>query len=182
MPKGIIFFIIVLILSACDSKAPDREKHSNASVTTQKSSGSALKTPQETVERYNQLLAEGYKKLNMTSLQEVATSEQAEKAYVHMAAIGEGKMRMISQLKKLDFIYIDTSKPKQCRVTTREIWDFSYYNIQTGIKLEEEKDYVYHVAYVLEKRNGQWIITTISATGDERLAEKNKPRHIRAPR
>jgi len=118
--------------------------------------------------RYNQLLSEGYKTTNMTKLQEVATPELAEKAYYHMAAIGEGKSRLVSDLKKIDFVDTDCSKPSECRVVTKEVWDFAYADIQTGARSNEVKDYLYDVQYLLESRQGRWTITEITATGEER--------------
>lgn len=40
------------------------------------------------IRRYNEFLIYGYKNLNMNPLHEVAAPEVAEKAYYHMAAIG----------------------------------------------------------------------------------------------
>jgi hypothetical protein len=118
--------------------------------------------------RYNQLLSEGYKTTNMTKLQEVATPALAEKAYFHMAAIGEGKSRMVSELKKISFVETDCAKPAKCRVVTKEWWDFGYADILTGKRSNEVKDYIYDVQYLLENRQGRWIITEITATGEER--------------
>jgi hypothetical protein len=120
------------------------------------------------IAKYNGLLSEGYKTTNMTKLQEVTTPELSEKAYYHMAAIGEGKSRMVSELKKLDFVETDCSKPATCRVVTKEIWDFAYADILTGARSNEVKDYRYDVQYVLENKQGRWLITEITATGEER--------------
>jgi hypothetical protein len=133
---------------------------------------SATKAVAETthnmITKYNGLLCEGYKTTDMTKLQEVTTPELAEKAYYHMAAIGEGKSRMVSELKKLDFVETDCSKPAMCRVVTKEIWDFAYADILTGARSNEVKDYRYDVQYVLENKQGRWLITEITATGEER--------------
>jgi len=118
--------------------------------------------------RYNQLLSEGYKAINMTRLQEVTTPELAEKAYYHMAAIGEGKSRMVSELKKINFVETDCSQLTKCRVASKEWWDFGYADILTGKRSNEVKDYIYDVHYLLENRQGRWLITEITATGEER--------------
>ena len=117
---------------------------------------------------YNTLLSEGYKSTNMTKLQEVTTPDLAEKAYDHMAAIGEGKSRMVSELKKMDFVETDCATPGKCRVVTKERWDFAYADVLTGARSNEVKDYLYDVQYVLENRQGRWIIVEITATGEER--------------
>ena len=124
------------------------------------------------VERYNVLLAAGYKNLDMNPLQEVATVEQAEKAYTHMAAIGEGTVRMVSRLKKIDYVQVLFPREDKGVVRTREIWDFAYTDIKSGRKNEEVTDFPYDVSYTLEKKDGRWLITDVVASS-ERDAQEN---------
>jgi hypothetical protein len=131
------------------------------------------------IKRYNFLLAEGYRNLNMNPLQEVATVEQAEKAYTHMAAIGEGKARMVSQMRRIDYLQLLFPSEEKAAVRTREIWDFAYTDIKTGRKSEEVKEFPYDVTYTLEKRAGRWLITDVVA-GSERDAGENPPKEPRA--
>ncbi|MCM0080603.1 hypothetical protein L4X63_03265 [Geomonas sp. Red32] len=119
------------------------------------------------VERYNQLLSDGYRNLNMNPVQEAASVQLAEKAYSHMAALGEGKARMDSRLKKIDYRSIDFTAPTRCLVKTDETWDFAYLDIKTGVKTGEVKDFVYHVAYTLEVKDGRWLVTEAAATFDQ---------------
>ena len=118
-----------------------------------------------TIRRYNQLLIEGYKKMNMNPLQEVTTPEQAEKLYFHMAALGEGRLRLDSTLKDISFASIDMSKPGEATVITRETWDFTHVNLNTGGKFAEEKDFIYEMRYTLKSREGRWLITNVSTIG-----------------
>lgn len=120
------------------------------------------------IERYNQILCQGYKTMDMTGLQAVATKELAQKAYYHMAAISEGNKRLVSALKKIDFVATDCSKPAQCTVDTKELWDFGYADILTGQRSDEVRNYTYEVRYRLENREGRWQVTDITATGEER--------------
>ena len=127
--------------------------------------------------RYNELLVFGYENLNMNFLQEVATPEQAEKAYFHMAAIGEGRVRMRSHLKKIDWARIDVSTPGKAVVQTNEVWDFAYHDIKTDKKGQEEKDFVYHITYTIAReKDGRWLISDIAATSDEKGKPAPKPR------
>jgi hypothetical protein len=165
----IAVFILPLLfvaIAGCNSAS------SKPSAEASKPPGSSASNPAELshslIVRYNQLLSEGYKTINMTKLQEVATPELAEQAYYHMAAIGEGKSRMVSEFKKIDFLQTDCSAPLKCSVVARERWDFAYADIVTGARSNEVKDYDYDVRYQLEKRQGRWMITEISATGEER--------------
>lgn len=113
--------------------------------------------------RYNNLLAECYKKLNMNPMQEVATLDHAEKLYIYMAAIGEGKERLESKLKKIDFINIKFPDRNTVIVKDREIWDFRYVNIKTGQAVEEKKDFVYNLIFKLVKKNGRWLVKSVTA-------------------
>jgi hypothetical protein len=157
---------LVSVLSGCKDSSPN-----NAAETSRTPATALSRSSEEThklVERYNQLLSEGYKTTNMTKLQEVTTPELAEKAYFHMAAIGEGKSRMVSDLKKIDFVETDCATTQKCRVVTKERWDFAYADIITGARSNEVKDYLYNVQYLLENKQGRWMITEITATGEER--------------
>jgi hypothetical protein len=167
-----ILCTMACLLAGCENKAPvttgnkQPDSHGQPTVMTG--------TPEENgrmarkmVERYNQLLIEGYRKLNMTPLQEVATEQLAKKAYYHMAAISEGFSRMNSTLKKIEFVKTEFTGPSRCQVQTREVWDFFYSDIKSGKLHKEVRDYVYHVNYVMEITEGRWMITDIVATGDE---------------
>jgi len=163
---SLIIFFLVATLVGCKDSTPN--KVAKPSKTQTPAVFSSAEESHKMIARYNQLLSEGYKTTNMTKLQEVTTAELAEKAYYHMAAIGEGKSRMVSELKKIDFEETDCSKPAKCRVVTKEKWDFGYADILTGARSSEVKDYIYDVQYLLENRQGRWIITEITATGEER--------------
>ncbi len=166
--KHMLFIALFLIaaISGCKEPAPNRAAESTRPQTP--AATGVSEQSHKLIERYNQLLVDGYKTLNMTKLQEVATRELAEKAYYHMAAIGEGKSRLVSDLKKINFVETDCSNQLKCRVVTREWWDFAYADVLTGKRFNEVKDYVYDVQYLLENRDGRWLITEINATGEER--------------
>ena len=150
-----LFFLLLSTLPGCkDSTTKQAVEPSKTAA-----ASPAADESHNMIKRYNQLLSEGYKTTNMTKLQEVATAELSEKAYYHMAAIGEGKSRMVSELKKLDFLETDCSKPALCRVVTKEIWDFAYADILTGARSNEVKEYRYDVQYLLENKQGRWLIT-----------------------
>src|SRR6185369_7005507 len=166
--KHIIFIILFLISAITGCRESATNKVSESARPQASAASGASEESHKLIERYNQLLCDGYKTMNMTSLQEVATKELAERAYYHMAAIGEGKSRMVSELKRINFVETDCSKPSKCRVVTKEWWDFGYADILTGQRSNEVKDYIYDVQYLLENREGRWLITEIAATGEER--------------
>lgn len=168
--KRSVFILIILIAAGAGCK--DHASTKGPAVVEVSPPTAASATPaaesQKLIMRYNQLLSEGYKTTNMTKLREVATPELAEKAYYHMAAIGEGKSRLVSELKKIDFVETDCSKPAICSVVTKEWWDFGYADILTGKRSHEVKDYLYDVRYLVENRQGRWVIMEISASGEDR--------------
>lgn len=122
--------------------------------------------------RYNELLAFGYEHLDMTPLQEVTSERQAEKAYFHMAAIGEGGVRMLSRLNRIDFTGVSFPSPGKASVRTREVWDFAYHDIKSGTKKEDEKDFGYLMTYTLEEESGRWLITDSAAAGGDKKSWK----------
>jgi hypothetical protein len=123
-----------------------------------------------TILRYNQLLAEGYAKMNMTLLQEVATLDHATKVYHHMAALGEAKIRIESQLVGIEFL--DTQFPKKdlARVKTREKWNYTHVNINTKMPTQTVvKGLIYNLSYDLVRKDGKWLVSSVS------ILEKKKP-------
>ena len=117
---------------------------------------------QAVIKRYDQLLIEGYRSFNMSPMKAVTTKEQAEKLYFHMAALAEGKLRMESTLKSITFKKIDFPKPDEAAVETKEVWDFTHVNIESGKKFAEEKDFIYEMGYILKKQGDRWIITNVN--------------------
>ncbi len=174
----IIYVAIIcccLALAACGKKSPEqgsRQPGNPAKTPSPMRQVYAGRTPQDAVKniilRYNELIPFGYEHLNMNPLQEVATQRQAEKAYFHMAAIGEAHVRMISQVKQVEFTSLTFKSPTRAEVSTREVWDFAYHDIKTGKKNEEFKDFVYLMKYTLENKNGRWLISGTSAVGEEK--------------
>ncbi len=162
--KQTIFSVLLLLvaLTGCSDRSSPQSTQQQAS------SATPTVASHQLIERYNQLLCQGYKTMDMTGLQAVATKELAQKAYYHMAAISEGNKRLVSALKKIDFMKTDCSQPAQCTVDTKELWDFGYADILTGQRSDEVRNYTYEVRYRLENREGRWLVTDITATGEER--------------
>lgn len=115
-----------------------------------------------TIMRYNQLVAEGYRKQNMNPLQEVTTRDQALKLYFHMSALGEGKLRMDSTLKDIQFTNIVFPKAGEATVETRETWDFTQADMKSGKAYYEEKDFIYLMGYTLKREGTRWLITNVN--------------------
>jgi hypothetical protein len=117
--------------------------------------------------RYDELLAQGYRSLDMTPLQEVATPDLALKAYHHMSAIGEGKLRLESKATAVEFTKVELRGAADAHVETRETWDFAHVEMKTGRTFAEEKGFVYEMAYDLRKQAGRWIIVEARTASGE---------------
>ncbi len=115
---------------------------------------------QAAVQRYDTLLARGYRTLNMTALTEVASVEQAKKVYHHMAAMAEGRVKMDARLRDLEFLEIDRQQPDSAMVRARETWDYQYINIDNGA-IAEESTVTYTLRYHLARKNDRWLVTAI---------------------
>ncbi len=128
----------------------------------------------ETVKRYNAQLAQGYATMNMAGLAQVAEDSQTSKVYFHMAALGEGRIRMMSELKDISFRDIRFAAATSASVKTREVWDFRHVNIDTGKVERDEKGFVYQINYHLAKKNGAWWVRDVAAEGEEGKGGVNK--------
>lgn len=118
---------------------------------------------QHTILRYVQLLIQGYGTMNMTSLQEVATKEQALKVYNHMSALGDAKIRMKSQLVDVAFLDIQVAGRGSAKVKTREKWNYTHVNTDTRMPGQSEvRGLVYTLSYELVRRNGKWLVSSVS--------------------
>ena len=126
----------------------------------------------DTVKRYTAQLAQGYATMNMAGLALVAEEPQTAKVYFHMAALGEGRLRMMSELKDISFKDIRFVNNTSASVKTREVWDFRHVNIDTGKVERDEKGFVYRMNYRLASKNGAWWVRDAAT---EEGADKKAP-------
>ncbi len=113
-----------------------------------------------TVLLYNSLLAKGYRNQNMTVLSEVATEQRALKAYYHMAALGEGKVKMDSKLVSIVFNDVKILSDVKAEAGTSEKWEYKYINFDTQNQ-EYENTVDYKLRYSLVKKSGKWLVDYI---------------------
>lgn len=115
------------------------------------------------IRRYNELLVEGYRALNMGRMHEVASQLQAEDEYIHMSSLAEGGVRLDPDLKNLEFVSVSVESTS-AHAETRETWDYRHYSRTTGKLVLEQKDLVYHLAWDLSREpNGTWLVTDVRA-------------------
>jgi hypothetical protein len=130
----------------------------------------------ETIRRYDSLLAEGYRTANMTRMREVAEELQAQDEYIHMSSLGEGGVRLLPELKDLQFVKVSVEGTRAI-AETRETWDYRHESLVTKKIVLVQEGLVYDLAWDLVKHpDGSWFVSdvrAISATstvGPERIA------------
>ena len=115
------------------------------------------------VTRYDRLLAEGYRTMDMGRLREVAEELQAEDEYVHMSALGEGGVRLLPVLKERKFVKVSV-EATSATVETREVWDYTHEARTTRKVLLVQKGMVYDMAWDLALHpDGRWYVVDVRA-------------------
>jgi hypothetical protein len=132
--------------------------------------GKDTRAVKDTILRYNQLLTEGYAKMDMTPLQKAATQGQAEKVYTHMAALGEAKIRMESQLVDIHFLDVQWPEENVAQVKTRETWNYTHVNIDTKMPGQTTvAGLVYTLSYELVVEHGQWLVSSVTILEEHKV-------------
>lgn len=127
-----------------------------------------------TVLRYNRLLAEGYRILDMSALREVATELQAETEYIHMSAVGEGGVRLLPRLVSAEFVDVSI-EGTAALVVTRETWDYAHEsNPGRDVRLVQQ-GLVYDLAWDLTQADdGLWYVSDIRSVSATSAAEPQR--------
>lgn len=116
-----------------------------------------------TVLRYNELLTQGYRSLDMNPLQEAATNLQSEDEYIFMSSLAEGGIRLDATLKDIQFVKVSV-EGTAASAETSETWDYRQYGRADGKLILDQKGLVYHLAWDLERQpNGRWLVSDVRA-------------------
>lgn len=144
-----------------------------------------------TVIKYNKLLSEGYRTLNMGPLLQAATEDQAMKAYNHMSALGEAGLKMDAALRDIKFISLKLLAIDAAEIRTSEKWEYVYFDIKSE-KTLFDNSVDYNMKYVLRKSKDKWIVSDVviekaiekkSSKGIfERPSEESTPKEKRGSR
>jgi hypothetical protein len=144
MRIAILLFLIIFLVSACTSQ----------------DTADQLEI-QDTVKAYTKLLFEGYRSLNMTPLTRIATPRRITRAYHHMAALGEGNVKMDAEIEQLLFLDSRVSDAGKAEVKTSERWVCQYYTIDSNQKVSENI-IIYENIYHLIHKTGRWLVDDIT--------------------
>ncbi|MHB9003601.1 MAG: hypothetical protein ACYC6C_05995 [Coriobacteriia bacterium] len=127
-----------------------------------------------TVLRYDRLLAEGYRLMDMSRLAEVAEPLQAEDEYIHMSAIGEGGIRLLPVLTDHEFGQISI-EGTSALVVTRETWDYVHEGHPGREAVLVQKGLTYEIAWDLARDDDErWHVTDVRAVSTTSTAEPQR--------
>lgn len=108
--------------------------------------------------------------MDMTHLQKVATQEHSQKVYRHMAALGEARIRMQSQLVHIDFLDVQLSEENIAQIKTRETWNYTHVNIDTKMPGQTiVEGLIYTLSYELVMEHGQWFVSSVTVLEEDRV-------------
>jgi hypothetical protein len=145
---------LVLLLVGCSSARPSEHE-----------------AVRKTILRYNDLLAQGYRSLDMNPMQEVATKLQAEAEYIHMSSLAEGGVRLDPELRHIEFVKVSV-EATSASVETRERWDYRHYARADGKLALEQTGLVYVLAWDLERQaDGRWLVSDVRAISSTTTVE-----------
>ena len=166
-------FISLLLFTGCKS---DKVSSVNARENPVKGhSVDEITRVKDTVLLYDALLADGYRAQNMNALAQVATEQRAQKAYYHMAALGEGSVKMDSNLNKIIFTDIKIISPDNAEAATEEEWDYKYINYKSGLQVYDNS-VAYVLRYHLIKISAKWLVDDITVVSSkEENSRKYEP-------
>ena len=116
---------------------------------------------------YSARLADGYRALNMNGLASVATPEQAQRAYHHMAALGEGMVAMDSELLSRDYQGITWPATDRAEAVAHESWQYRYTDLQNG-KPGDYHPVNYTVRYSLLEQEGCLLVQRVEVLATDR--------------
>jgi hypothetical protein len=122
---------------------------------------------QATIERYAELLADGFAEMDMGVLQPVATVEQAQEEYTLMAALGEGDIIMFSEPVEIEIVGISEAADGRLIVDTREVWDYEHVTLSTSETVRAEEGVVYELRYTLVSGPEGWLVASIDSIAGE---------------
>lgn len=157
---GVAVMAAALLLIACAACAP--------------STSSPDAEIRSTIVRYNRLLAEGYRLMDMSALREVATEAQAESEYIHMSAVGEGGVRLLPRLISEEFVDISVEGTAAV-VVTRETWEYAHESNPGRDLLLVQRGLVYDLAWDLVKADdGLWYVDDIRSVSATSTSEPQR--------
>jgi hypothetical protein len=135
----------------------------------------AAEDVRSTVSAYNEALIRGFAGFDMNELNRTATEDQAQREFYLMAALGEGRVRMLSTLQSIEFGDVAFPADGQASVTTTEIWDYVHESLDTSETVRSEQGVVYNLRYDLVLQDGRWLVDRVTSLDEPPATEDSAP-------
>lgn len=127
------------------------------------------------VRAYNVALAEAYAQQDMNLLNTVATEDQAFTEFYQMAALGEGRVRMLATLQSIEFGDVTFPEDGVASVTTTEVWDYIHESLDTSETVASETGVQYRLRYDLVLQDGRWLVDAVTSLDEATQSEEASP-------
>lgn len=126
----------------------------------------------DAVTEYNRALAIAFAEMDMNLLQGTATEAQAASEAVMMQSLGNGGVRMIAELKSIEFGEVQFPDDGTAHIETSEVWDYRHESLTTSETVRTEKGVVYRLAYDLVYQDGRWLVAAVISLDEEAGSEE----------
>ena len=120
-----------------------------------------------TVRAYNDDLARAFAEMDMNELSGSATQRQAEEEFSLMAALGEGRLRMLATLVRIEFGDVRFPAEGIAQVDTTEIWDYDHISLDTSETVRAERNVTYSLRYDLVLQGDRWLVDAVTSLDGE---------------
>ena len=123
------------------------------------------------VERYNQVVAEAYRRGDVRLIDPVVGPNEGKKLTGLIGVRLDLGLTLDSQLLALEVIRAEQSKD-ELRVTTKERWSYRDRKIGTGEQVGEASLDSYEMLYVFKKTGPAWLVDEIAFTSPPQVTRK----------
>ena len=135
---------------------------------------SAVENARQLVERYNQAVAEAYRRGDVRLVDPVAGPNEAKKLTGLIGVRLDAGMTLDSKLTFLEITGVEKSAD-ELRVKTRERWTYRDRQIGTGKQVGEESNDSYEMLYIFKNMNKAWLVDEIRFTSEPKVGRKKLP-------
>jgi len=135
---------------------------------------------QETINTYNGLLADGYRRMDMNHLIQVATPQRARAAYHHMSSLGEGGVKMNSTQLTSDCSQAKQTSPDKAETICKEQWKYQYQAIENN-NSTPPISIKYTVRYTLAKKKNKWLVANLAILYSDRNSDADQLSFLKRP-
>lgn len=121
---------------------------------------------QKIITQYNQGLIAATKDRDMARLQFIATEAVVTKLFIWIMSWHENGLYIDAQQKTCDFTAFEGSA-KKSRVTTNEVWHYSYFDAKSNQTAWPKTEIRYTMQYSLALHHNRWVIEKIDILSEE---------------